>query len=121
MPTDAYFKNAVESSADAIVITDTDGFIQYVNPAFTKVTGWSAEEAIGETPHILKSGKTDESVYEEMWATLRRGETWNGRLINKRKVKPAAEFSIIGQTPKPVKRRSLLVPHVDFSDGGCRW
>ncbi len=101
MLTESYFKNATESSADAIIITDPYGVIQYANPAFTNVTGWSTEEAIGKTPQILKSGKTPESVFQEMWATLHRGETWRGRLINKRKSRPTAELPIMGQNPKP--------------------
>jgi two-component system cell cycle sensor histidine kinase/response regulator CckA len=76
---------AVEQTADSIIITDAAGTIQYVNPAFERVSGFTKEEAIGRNPRILKSGKTSESVYHEMWATLARGEVWAGHLVNKHK------------------------------------
>jgi two-component system, cell cycle sensor histidine kinase and response regulator CckA len=76
---------AVEQTADSIVITDADANIQYVNPAFERVSGYSRAEALGRNPRFLKSGKTDPSVYREMWATLARGEVWAGHFINRRK------------------------------------
>jgi PAS domain S-box-containing protein len=76
---------AVEQSAETIVITDTDGTILYANPAFEKSTGYSREEAIGQNPRILKSGKQDAEFYRRMWALLTAGEVWSGHLINKRK------------------------------------
>lgn len=76
---------AVGQAAEAIVITDKDGAIEYVNPAFTRVTGYSAEEAAGQNPRILKSGKHDDAFYAGMWRTLAAGEVWQGRLVNKRK------------------------------------
>lgn len=76
---------AVEQGAEAIAITDTEGVIQYVNPSFERITGYSRDEAIGKTPHILRSGKHKDSFYEKMWATIKRGDVWSGRFINKRK------------------------------------
>jgi two-component system cell cycle sensor histidine kinase/response regulator CckA len=76
---------AVEQGAEAIIITDLDGTIQYVNPSFERVTGYSREDAVGKTPAILKSGKHDDEFYREMWETLVRGEVWSGHLINRRK------------------------------------
>ncbi len=76
---------AIEHAGESIVITDPKGTIVYVNPAFEKATGYSREEAIGQNPRILKSGKQDEAFYREMWATITSGRTWKGRLINKRK------------------------------------
>ena len=76
---------AVEQSPATIVITDSQGTIQYVNPAFTAITGYSAEEAIGQNPRILKSGKHPSEFYAGMWERLSRGETWKGVLVNKRK------------------------------------
>ncbi|HUK13220.1 MAG TPA: PAS domain S-box protein [Thermoanaerobaculaceae bacterium] len=76
---------AVEQAAEAIVITDPEGRIQYVNPAFVRATGYDAGEALGANPRILKSGRHDAAFYREMWATLLRGETWEGRLTNRRK------------------------------------
>jgi len=76
---------AVAAAANAIVITDSDGVIVSVNPAFTRLTGFSAEEAIGRTPAILKSGAQDPGMYRELWATIRAGRVWRGRLVNRRK------------------------------------
>lgn len=76
---------AVEQTADSIVITDTGGIIQYVNPAFERITGYAKDEAIGRTPSFLKSGKTEWEVYRDLWETIKRGEVWTGQLINRRK------------------------------------
>ncbi|MFZ5788618.1 MAG: PAS domain S-box protein [Acidobacteriota bacterium] len=76
---------AVEQAGGPIIITDTDGTIRYVNPAFERVTGYPRAEVIGSNPRILKSGVQDESFYRAMWDTLRRGETWQGRFVNRRK------------------------------------
>jgi two-component system cell cycle sensor histidine kinase/response regulator CckA len=76
---------AMEQAAEAIVIADTDAVIQYVNPAFTKVTGYSREEALGRNPRFLQSGRHDAAFYSQLWDTLRRGEIWNGHFINRRK------------------------------------
>ncbi len=79
------FSRAVEQSASTIVITDPQGNIEYVNPAFTRITGYTREEAIGQTPRILKSGKHPPELYEEMWQTISSGGVWQGELINKKK------------------------------------
>ncbi len=76
---------AVEQAAEAIVITDSQGTIQYVNPGFERVTGFSQEEAIGQNPRILKSGQHDTKFYEQMWDTIQGGHVWSGRLVNRRK------------------------------------
>lgn len=76
---------AVEQTAESIVITDADGAIQYVNPAFSTITGFSRAEVIGQNPRILKSGKTEQRVYQEMWRTISSGQTWHGQLVNRRK------------------------------------
>lgn len=77
--------SAIEQTGETIVITDGEGNIEYVNPAFERITGYSREEAIQKNPRILKSGKHDGQFYQELWQTLRSGKTWEGRLINKRK------------------------------------
>lgn len=77
--------SAVEASASSIVITDKDGAIEYVNPAAAQITGYQAEELIGQTPNILKSGMHDDAFYEDLWQTIERGDTWRGELINRRK------------------------------------
>jgi len=76
---------AVDQSAEIIVITDREGTIQYVNPAFERITGYSVEEVIGKNPRILHSGMHDESFYREMWGALLRGEVWEGHFINRKK------------------------------------
>jgi len=92
---------AVEQSPNSIVITDIDGNIEYVNTMFTKVTGYSKEEALGKNPRILKSDETPQTTYEEMWAHLNRGDIWHGELINRRKDKSTyIEMAIIS----PVKQ-----------------
>ena len=76
---------AIEQAAEIIVITNTDGTIRYVNPAFERITGFSREEAIGQNPRILKSGRHPAEFYSEMWEALGRGEVWSGRITNCRK------------------------------------
>jgi two-component system, cell cycle sensor histidine kinase and response regulator CckA len=76
---------AIEQSGEAVVITDPSGVIQYVNPAFETITGYSRSEAVGQTPRVLKSGHHDESWYRAFWATLLGGHTWQGRIVNRRK------------------------------------
>ncbi|WP_304894785.1 hybrid sensor histidine kinase/response regulator, partial [Candidatus Deferrimicrobium sp.] len=76
---------AVEQSTDVIVVTDREGTIQYVNPAFERSTGYSREEAVGKNPRVLRSGKHDEEFYRRLWDTLTRGEAWTGHFINRKK------------------------------------
>jgi diguanylate cyclase (GGDEF)-like protein/PAS domain S-box-containing protein len=77
--------SAVEHSPASVFITDTHGRIQYVNPSFTQVTGYSAEEACGHTPALLKSGETPPNTYRDMWKNLSSGHTWRGEFRNRRK------------------------------------
>ncbi len=76
---------AIENTPNSVVITDTDGTIDYVNPSFTRTTGYTREEAIGNNPRVLKSGLHADSFYEKMWNTLKSGDTWRGEISNKRK------------------------------------
>lgn len=76
---------AVEQSGSSVVITDLDGNIEYVNPQFTKTTGYSFEEALGQNPRILKSGRQGIEFYQKMWAIISSGKTWRGVFHNKRK------------------------------------
>lgn len=76
---------AVEQNPLSIVITDSNGLIEYVNPSFIKVTGYSLKEALGRTPNFLKSGKTSEDVYENIWKTISNGKVWTGELVNRKK------------------------------------
>lgn len=76
---------ALEADVNAIVITDRKGTIQWVNPAYTTLTGYSAEEALGRNPRILKSGKHDDAFNRDMWETISAGRIWQGEFVNKRK------------------------------------
>ncbi|MGE4490237.1 MAG: PAS domain S-box protein, partial [Kiritimatiellales bacterium] len=76
---------AIEQSPEAIVITDTGGVIQYVNPAFEKISGYSKKEAISQTSHFLQSGRHDAAFYAALWHTISSGQIWQGRFINKHK------------------------------------
>ncbi|WP_205231454.1 EAL domain-containing protein [Azospira oryzae] len=76
---------AVEQSPATIVITDTNGVIEYVNPKFTRTTGYSAEEAVGLKPSVLKSGETPLEVYQELWSTIASGGQWEGVFHNRRR------------------------------------
>ncbi|NOR51011.1 MAG: PAS domain S-box protein, partial [Gammaproteobacteria bacterium] len=76
---------AVEQSHSTIVITDLDANIEFVNPAFTRSTGYTLEEVLGQNPRILKSGEQDAAFYKEMWDILTAGEQWQGELHNRRK------------------------------------
>ena len=74
---------AVEQSPVSIAITDREGVIEYVNPFFTKITGYSASETIGQTPRVLKSDETPYSVYEDLWRTILVSDIWRGTLHNR--------------------------------------
>lgn len=76
---------ALEQAAEEIIITDPEGVIEYVNPAFEKITGYSRNEAIGLTPRLVKSGVHDRSFYERLWSTIKRGDIWKGRITNRHK------------------------------------
>jgi len=76
---------AIEQAGETILITDPAGKIQYVNPAFETVSGYTPEEAVGKTSAILKSGQQDEAFYQNLWETISSGRVWKGRLVNKRK------------------------------------
>jgi PAS domain S-box-containing protein len=76
---------AVEQAAEAIVITDREARILYVNPAFERVSGYDEAELIGANPRLLQSGRQGRDFYTSMWSTLRAGETWHGSFLNRRK------------------------------------
>lgn len=76
---------ALASTANAIMITDPGGKIEWVNPAFTTLTGYTLQEAVGRTSQILKSGDQDSQFYQQLWETILAGRVWRGELVNKRK------------------------------------
>ena len=77
--------SALKAAANGIVITDRAGRIVWVNPAFTRLTGYSAAEAIGKTSAVLKSGAQDKTFYETLWQTILAGKVWQGEIVNRRK------------------------------------
>jgi PAS domain S-box-containing protein len=81
----ARLATAIEQAAEAVMITDTLGTIEYVNPAFARITGYSREELLGQNPRMLKSGKQDPEYYQQLWETILQGKPWRGEIVNQRK------------------------------------
>lgn len=79
------FSRAIEQSPVSIVITDPTGAIEYVNPKFMEITGYTVEEALGQNPRVLKSGDQPKEFYQELWETISTGHDWRGELCNKKK------------------------------------
>jgi len=79
------YQNAIEQSTDSVMVTNTNGNIVFVNPAFEKLSGYSFEEVKGANPRILKSGLQSDEVYKEMWETIIKGESWKGLFQNKKR------------------------------------
>jgi len=76
---------ALVAAANGIVITDRNGHIVWVNPAFTRLTGYAADEVLGQNPRILKSGQHDQAFYAVLWNTIGAGNVWHGEMVNRRK------------------------------------
>ena len=76
---------AVDQSPTSVVITDLQGMIEYVNPQFTNLTGYSSAEALGKSTSLVKSGQTPPEVYQAMWHTIQSGQTWSGEFLNRKK------------------------------------
>ncbi len=99
---------AVEQSPVSIVITDTEGTIEYVNQKFQQITGYSKEEAIGKNPKVLKSGIHSQEYYRELWDTIKSGKIWNGEFLNKRK---NGDFFWESATISPIKDKEDKITH----------
>jgi len=100
--------SAVEQSGSTIVITNLNGAIEFVNPAFTTTTGYTIEEALGNNPRVLKSGYQSAELYQELWATIARGEVWRGELLNRKK---NGELYWEFATISPVKNKDGQTTH----------
>jgi two-component system cell cycle sensor histidine kinase/response regulator CckA len=75
--------SAIEQAGEMFLITDAQGVIRYVNPAFERITGYTKAETVGCNPRLLKSGQQDPSFYRDLWQTISSGRTWQGRLVNR--------------------------------------
>jgi PAS domain S-box-containing protein len=99
---------ALGAAANAIAITDAEGIITWVNPAFTAVTGYAPEEVVGRSPRILKSGEHDAEFYEDLWKTVLSGQVWRGEMTNRRK---DGDLYYQDQTITPVMNEAGDVTH----------
>ena len=99
---------ALEAAANAVLITDYEGRVVWVNDAFYVLTGWSLDECRGLTPRILKSGRYDRSFYDELWRTIRRGDVWQREMVNRRK---GGELYVEDQTITPVRDERGEITH----------
>jgi len=97
---------AVEQSGEAIAITDAQGCIEYVNPAFSAITGYAEHESLGQNPRILKSGNQSAAFYKKMWKILTAGKAWQGKVVNKKK---SGEFYPAMLTISPIKNESGVI------------
>ncbi len=99
---------AIDQAGEVITITNREGVIEYVNPAFERVTGYPRDEAIGSTLNILKSGQHEEAFYRGMWTTIASGRTWTGRIVNR-----ARDGSLFHQdaTISPVRDSTGTIAH----------
>ena len=99
---------AVEQSPTAVMITNLDACIEYVNPCFTTVTGYSRSDALGKNPRFLQSGQISREVYAELWGKLGNGDSWTGVLMNRRK---SGEFYWVESHVAPVKNDAGHITH----------
>ncbi len=104
---------AVEQAADVVVMTNREGTIEYVNPAFEKLTGYASEEALGQNPRFLKSGTHDAHFYQELWQTILRGEVYRGVMINRKK---SGELYYAEKTVTPVLDAAGQITHFISND-----
>lgn len=100
--------NVVEATADAVIVTDRSGRIEYVNPAFEKATGYSRAEALGRNPSILKSGAHSSEFYAGLWRALVAGQVFRGTFVNRRK---SGELFFTEQTITPMRTEGAGVTH----------
>ncbi len=99
---------ALEAAANAVLITDREGCITWVNPAFTRLTGYIPEEVIGRSPHVLKSGKHPQAFYRTLWDTILAGQVWQREMVNRRK---DGSLFTEEQTITPVRGERAEITH----------
>jgi PAS domain S-box-containing protein len=98
----------VTQAADAVVITDLDGNIEYVNPAFERTTGYTLAEVRGKNPRVLKSGQHDQKFYEDLWQTVLKGEVFAAEIYNRKK---NGEIFIEIKTISPIRDEDGKITH----------
>ncbi|HSL45249.1 MAG TPA: PAS domain S-box protein [Anaerolineales bacterium] len=99
---------AMESAANGIVITDVKGTIQWTNPAFVQISGYEVHDLLGQSMHIFRSGRHDESFYRQMWGTILSGQVWRGEITNRRK---DGSTYVEEQTITPVRDHEGQITH----------
>ena len=99
---------AVEQSSASIVITDLTGAIEYVNPKFTRLTGYTADEVIGQNPRLLKSGEMPAETYQQLWQTITQGQEWQGQFHNRKK---SGELFWEAASISPIKTADGKITH----------
>lgn len=104
---------AIEQSPVMVMITDEKGIIEYVNPQFSKVTEYSATEIIGKNPRILKSAKTSQKTYKELWKTITSGNIWRGQLYNRKK---NGEFYWENDIIAPVRNKNKITNFIALKE-----
>jgi len=102
------FRNIIEQVADHVMVTDKNGFIEYVNPAFERTTGYSKEEVLGQNPRFLKSGKQTLDYYQSLWRTILAGNVFYAKTINKKK---NGELYVADQTVSPILNQFKEITH----------
>jgi len=99
---------AVEQSADTVMVTDREGIIEYVNPAFETLTGYARDDVCGQTPRILKSGEQGPEVYQEVWKTILGGSAYRGIFVNRKK---NGELYYVEESISPVRDAEGRITH----------
>ena len=102
------FRNIVDQVADHVMVTDVNGTIEYVNPAFEETTGYYKEEVLGQNPRILKSGKQPAEYYQSLWSTILAGHVFRAKPINKKK---NGQFYVVDQTISPIFNENKEIIH----------
>ncbi|XOF32703.1 MAG: PAS domain S-box protein [Candidatus Electrothrix sp. YB6] len=100
---------AVEQSSNSVVITTTDGVIEYVNKTFVSTTGYSAREVIGQSLEVLAPGRTEATVYQKMWEAVRAGNEWTGEIVNKKKNGVLYEENVVAS---PIRNEEGQITHI---------
>ena len=102
------YRNAIMQMNESVIITDQSGRIEFVNPAFSTITGYSEDDVVGKDPSVLKSSAQDPKYYDELWQTISRGEVWKGELIDRKK---DGSFYPAEMTISPLFREDGSISH----------